>query len=139
MHAVANSSNTHPILPRMTKSPKIRLRYDKVALSLLKNLRQSLEASVRAGDLLVVTCTAPIRKDSATAKDAAEAFRKMLVAKRTKAKLTSNGNRLEARLLRGVGKGGPKVIGYVHNPDVDPGVLFDVTEASLRALMAASG
>ena len=116
---------------------KPRLRFDRVALELIRRLQESLRDAVPAGKTLVVTCTAPIRLSGKTATAVHEQIQNRL-AKRT-ARLdfaaTINGNQVRARLVEGGVKHIPNVIGFVHNPDpAAPDVLFTVTEALLRQL-----
>lgn len=102
------------------------LRFDKVARGFIARLQDALSAHVPAGKTLVVTCTAPIRKDSATG---AEVIELLAVALgRGPARLewgkTINGNRVRARLVKRTAANPDKVVGFVHNPGVDVEKLF---------------
>ena len=109
------------------------LRYDKVALRFLKSLRTNLEESVPAGSLVVVTVTAPIWQSSKTSTELTGKVLGLLRAKRKKAKLTINRNCIQVRVLSANVRRGPKVIGFVHNPDADADLLFEVAQAVLAS------
>jgi hypothetical protein len=46
---------------------------------------------------------------------------------------TIHGNQVRLRLARLPANSGPKLIGFVHNPDSDPGRLLDLAERWLRS------
>lgn len=98
------------------------LRFDKVALAFIARLRAALSDRVPDGKTLVVTCTAPIRKDAATGAALVETLADLLA--RAPARLefekTVNGNRVRARLVKQTQARADRVAGYVHNPGVDP-------------------
>jgi len=70
---------------------------------------------------LVVTCTAPIRKDSMTSRELVALLVTALARgwARLEFEKTINGNRIRARLVKRAAAQ-DKVVGFVHNPDVDP-------------------
>jgi hypothetical protein len=115
-----------------TSLSTVRLRFDKVALRFIKDVQAALHEVVPDGKTLVFTITAPIRLASKTA-DALEVTIRAALAHRT-ARIdleeTINGNRIRVRLAKSVSNGA-NVIGFVHNPDSNPDILFDVTQAVL--------
>ena len=112
-----------------------RLRFDRVALGLVRRLQASLSRSVPDGNTMIVTITAPIRQDSRTGAALEDRIRRLLAARRTELTATIYGNRIRVRLLKGGGGHTSKLIGFVHNPKPDPSLLFDVT----RSLLARIG
>lgn len=118
---------------------KPRLRFDRVALGLIRRLQTALAQSVPAGHTVVITVTAPIRLASRTTFEMAEAIRQRLGRRPARLEIDEmmNGNRIQARLMKDVSRRASKVVGYVHNPDSDPQTLFDITEVLLRHIGAA--
>ena len=108
---------------------KQRLRFDKVALELLRRMRDGLQDGVPDGRTVVFTVTAPIRQSGKTAAGFAEAIETGLARRAAlDIKETIQGNAVRARLVKG---GNPKVIGFIHNPDPNSDVLLDLTQALL--------
>jgi hypothetical protein len=52
---------------------------------------------------------------------------------------TIHGNRVQIRLLRDNSERAPKMIGFVHNPDSDPGLLLNMTCELLELISAEAG
>jgi hypothetical protein len=97
------------------------LRFDKVALGFVARIRDELSELVPAGKTLVVTCTAPIRKDSATSAELVELLAAAMARSggRLEFDKTIHGNRIRARMVKRASARAHKVVGFVHNPDVD--------------------
>ena len=123
---------------RLTKA---RLRFDRVALGLLRSLQDALHVSVPDGKIVIVTITAPIRMPSKTAAALVNKIRIYLArrSEQVEATDTIHGNQIRVRLVKGASKRASKVIGFVHNPDTDPDVLLDMTQSLLDCLGAESG
>jgi len=90
---------------------------------------------VPKGKTVVVTITAPIRQDSKTGVALQDRIRELLATRRTQLKATIHGNRIQVRVLKGGASRTSKLIGFVHNREPDPSVLFNVT----RSLLACMG
>jgi len=107
---------------------KPRLRFDRVALRFVRRLQDALSASVPDGNTLILTITAPIRVPAKTAA-VLEDIRTDLARQsaRGEVKYAILGNQIRVRLVKGGSRRTTKVIGFVHNPDSDPDVLFDIT------------
>jgi len=118
---------------------KPRLRFDKVVLRLIGDLRAALCEFVPDGEAVIVTCTAPIRLSSKTTAALESEIRDRLARRSVKAdiKETINGNHVRVRFVNGVAKRASKVIGFVHNPDCDPNVLLDTAQSLLQLIGAA--
>ena len=117
---------------------KPRLRFDRVALRVIRRLQAALSASVPDGTTLILTITAPIRVPSKTAAALEDDIRTYLERKsaRGEAKYTIHGNRIRVRLVNGGSRRTTKVIGFVHNPNSDPDGLFDITLALIERIGA---
>jgi len=119
------------------KTTEPRLRFDRVALRLVDHLRTALSGSVPDGETVLVTVTAPIRLPAKTAAAIEEKIRKLVATRAAPARLTDtiHGNEVQVHLLKGGSGRTARLIGFVHNPDSDPGILIDVA----RALLARVG
>jgi hypothetical protein len=120
---------------------KPRLRFDRVALGFVGGLQASLRKFVPDGQTVILTITAPIRLPAKTAAALEHKIRFCLA--RPPAQMEVNerihGNEIRARIVKGVSTQTSKVIGFVHNPDSDPHVLFRLTQSLLRHIGAAAG
>ena len=105
-----------------------RLRFDRVARRVMKSLQQSLVGVPAERAALVVTITAPIRMPGRTAGELGEYLSKPRLRNFDEVVC---GNRVRARLVHCDVRGAPRVIVFVHNPDVAPTALFRLVEASL--------
>jgi hypothetical protein len=119
-----------------------RLRFDRVALGLVRRLQAALGESVPDGKTLILTITAPIRLPAKTAAALEEKIRTALARRPApmEARHTIHGNRIRARLVKGGVMGGSartaKVIGFVHNPDSDPDVVLGITQSLIEGIGA---
>ena len=111
-----------------------RLRFDRVALGLVRRLQASVSKSVPEAKAVIVTVTAPIRQASKTGAALEERIRELLAAGRAQLKATIHGNRIQVRVLQGGARRTSKLMGFVHNPKPDPSVLFDVTHSLLDCI-----
>lgn len=112
------------------------LRFDRVARGFMARLEEALSDAVPKGHALVVTITAPIRQDARTAVAVEEAIRTFLNGSRRHGgfAMTLHGNALSVRLLRVGRRGDGRLVGFVHNPDVNPRLLVEAAAVSLSAL-----
>lgn len=111
--------------------PKPRLRFDKVALRFINALRTGLRDAVPEGITLIVTITAPIRLPAKTAARLEDKVRECLAQQSmpTQVRETIHGNQLHVRRVSGSTPEAPRLIGFVHNSDSDPGVLLDMAQS----------
>jgi hypothetical protein len=100
---------------------KLRLRFDKVAQRLIRDLQSGFAAIPSDNETLLITVTAPIRRCSDTVAQ--------LIAAGSIGNISVNGNSVQMRLVRG---GRPRVLVFVHNPESDPTVICDIAESRLR-------
>lgn len=117
---------------------KPRLRFDRVALGLVRRLQAALSESVPDGKTVIVTITAPIWLPSKTAAALEDKIRSSLARRsaQREAKETIHGNQIRVRVVKGGSRRASKVIGFVHNPDSDPEVLLDVTQSLIEGIGA---
>jgi hypothetical protein len=111
-----------------------RLRFDRVALGFVRRLRAALAKSVPAGKVVVATTTAPIWQASKTAAVLQEEIRRLLAARLAEIEVTIERNRIRVRVLKGGAGTTPKLLGFVHNPDPGPAVLFGLTHSLLACM-----
>lgn len=128
------------INPGLVGRTKPRLRFDRVALGLVERLRAALSAFVPDGEAVVVTVIAPIRLPAKTAAALESTVRDGLARRSAQLEIkdTIYGNQIRVRLMKGVSRRMPKVIGFVHNPDSDPDVLLGLTQSLLQHIGAAA-
>ena len=119
------------------KAPRLRL--DRVALRLMRDLQAALRESVPAHQTLIITITAPIRMASRTVAALVEEIGRPLARRHARLDMsgTIHENQIQARLVNDICGRASKVITFVHNPDSDPEVLFDVAEILLRTIGSA--
>ena len=132
--------NVTAIQPGIAERTRPHLRFDRVALGLVRRLRAGLSEVVPDGEAVVLTVTAPIRLPAKTAAALESRIRDGLAGRPTRVEIeeTICGNQVRARLVRGVSKRSSKVIGFVHNPDSDPDLLLGLTQALLQSIGAAA-
>jgi hypothetical protein len=112
-----------------------RLRFDRTAVGLIRRLQASLARSVADGKTVIVTITAPIRQDSRTGAALEDKIRALLSTRRNQLRATIYGNRVQVRVLKGGASRTSRLIGFVHNPEPNPMLLFELT----RFLLAGMG
>lgn len=127
--------------PRLGLAPaRPRLRFDRVALRLLSEIRTAVRGDVPEGQALLLTVTAPIRLASKTAAALEERVRSWLGTGGSPAEVsvTLFGNAVRVRLVRGR-RGSSEVAGFVHNPESDAVAILDAAQAFLETLAKAAG
>ena len=87
---------------------------------------------------MILTITAPIRVPAKTAAALEDKIRTYLVRRSVQVedRDTIHGNQIRVRLVKGGSRRTPKVIGFVHNPDSDPGVVLDITHSLIERIGA---
>jgi len=120
---------------------KPRLRFDKVATWIIKHLQAALIETVPDGITVLLTITAPIRLPSKTAAALEDKIRTLIgrgSAGRDVSE-TINGNRVRILCLPNETVRAPKVIGFVHNPESDSRLLFNMTREMLELISGEAG
>jgi hypothetical protein len=113
-----------------------RLRFDKVVLSLFADLRAAAADAISPGEAVIVTVTAPVRLGGKTAAAIAGRIRDGLG--RSDVSATIHGNRVRLRHMAGMPKQMPRLIGFVHNPETDPGPVLDLTQRFVQGVGEAA-
>jgi len=112
------------------------LRFDKVANRLIARLRTACNETVPNGTAVLLAVTAPIQQPSKTIAALKDRIQN-LVARESKTndvQETIHGNGVRMRLLRNLPRHAPRLIGFVHNPESDPHLLFDLTGELLEII-----
>ena len=121
-------------IPRGSKAAPPRLRFDRVVLRVFSDLRAALQDAVPSGVTVVVTLTAPIRLASKTTVAIEANVRKLLEKRSSRASATRTieTNKVRIQIIRGEKTATSSLVGFVHNRDSDPTILFGLTHALLR-------
>jgi hypothetical protein len=106
------------------------LRFDKSVVRLVDGLKSSLAEMVPGGQAVILTVTAPIKLRAKTATVLESLMRQGFPE--TERFDTIHGNQVRLRRLTGLAANSPKVLGFVHNPASDAGVILALAEAWLR-------
>ncbi len=114
---------------------RLGLRLDQVVIRVLDDLRRCVDARATQDLTVVLTLTAPIRRPSklvvALEREIAELLKSDAGGLERSAFL--DGNRVELRLVEHAPGRGHKLVGLVHNSDVDPARLLALAEQWLRS------
>lgn len=120
---------------------KPRLRFDRVATSILKRLRADLGETLPDGMTVLLTITAPIRLPAKTVAALEDKIHTLLGRGLAGRDVTDtiNGNRVQILCLRNETARAPKVIGFVHNAETDSRLLFNMTRELLELIGGGAG
>ena len=105
---------------------KIRLRFDKVVLRIRGDLKTALEEGMPAGHAMLFTLTAPIKLPGKTRDEMLGLIHGDFEAGEI------HGNQVRIRRLTSLPPQRPKVMLFVHNPDMDGRLVLDIAETRLR-------
>ena len=109
----------------------LHLRFDRVVLRVVGVLQANLTDFVPEGQAVLLTVTAPIRRPAKTAAALERLVRGGLSGGEIRD--TIEGNEIRLRRVTGVSVPMPRVLGFVHNPESDAGLLLDLAESRLLA------
>jgi hypothetical protein len=114
---------------------KLGLRFDRVVVRVLGDLRTFADAAVPDGATIVVTISAPIRLPAKTVDTLREKIAALLSAADRAGDRSDavHGNQVSLRWVWPSAGQRPKLVGFVHNPSTDSGELLDLAERWLRA------
>jgi hypothetical protein len=117
---------------------KPRLRFDKVALRFVADLRTALREP--DGMTAILTVTAPIRQSGKTTAALEEKIRVRLASRARTINVAETifGNAIRVRLLRRDASHAARLIGFVHNRDTRAEVLLDATQSLLERIDAGA-
>jgi hypothetical protein len=119
-NAIANAGNS--------TVKKLGLRFDRVVVRILGDIRQSIEQHVPKNLIVIMTITAPIKHPTKTADDVAKEIKDYLKSdiQKQDSILTVFENNIQLRVAQSSPKQSEKFIGLVHNPDIDATMLLDL-------------
>lgn len=112
---------------------KLGLRFDRVVVRVLRDLRSFAEAAAPSGVTVLVTISAPIRSPAKTVEELKRAIGALQSSSHADHGATLQGNQVRLRLVRPSWRQAPALIGFVHNPTSEPRRLLDLAEQWLRA------
>jgi hypothetical protein len=128
--AAIEASPVEREIPARIAAAGIRLRFDKSFVRLVDGLKASLAEVVPDGQALIITVSAPIKRRARTAAALESLVRGGLP--KAEVRTTIEDNQIRLRRVTGVPARMPRVIGFVHNPESDAGVILAMAEAWLR-------
>jgi len=107
---------------------KLGLRFDKVVVRLLGHIRMVIEQDVPKDITVLITITAPIKHPAKTAHELIGNIKDLLKPPIQKCnnELVIFQNEIQIRIVEFTSKPTVKIVGLVHNPDIDPGFLLDL-------------
>lgn len=105
---------------------KLRLRFDRVVLRLVGDLKAALTEFMPEGEAVIFTVTAPIKLPAKTI----AALETLLRGGFSGGEV--QGNQISVRRVKGVPADRPRVLGFVHNPESDAEHILDLAEARLH-------
>ena len=117
------------ILERL-KAAKLQLRFDRVVVRLVGDVKAALAGVVPQQQAVVFTVVAPIKHPAKTAAALQPLARDCPPDGERREVL--HGNPVRLRRLTGVAPHMPKTLGFVHNPSSDPALILDLAAARLR-------
>jgi hypothetical protein len=115
-----------------------RLRFDKVALRLVRGVCSALEGAVPEGLCVVFAVTAPIREPSKTRAALAETIRVRLSREAVLGEHAEviHGNEIRVRVVTNRSRHPARIAGFVHNPNPPPSALLDMAQLLLNGVNA---
>ncbi len=125
---VESSMIERDILERI-KAAKIRLRFDRVVLRLVGGVQTAATKVIPDEEAVIFTVAAPIRLPARTAAVLESLVRDGLPCGDRREVV--HGNHVRIRRLTDVPPDVPKVLGFVHDPASDAGVILALAEARL--------
>lgn len=115
-------------------SAKLGLRFDRVVVRVLADLRDFADRVVPDGLSVILTISAPIRLPAKTVRGLEIEIAALLAADGPSAERSAviHGNQVRIRLAKNGRGRARKLIGFVHNPGADAQALLDVAQRWLR-------
>jgi hypothetical protein len=114
---------------------RLGLRFDRVALRVIDDLRQITVQSAPTNLIVLMTLTAPIKLPARTVVGIAHRLKPLFAAGATRRQLRATicGNGVRIRLIERPSKLAPALVGFVHNPDADSRRLLDLAAAWINS------
>lgn len=105
---------------------KLGLRFDKVVVRLLGNLRTFAEETAPENKTVLLTVTAPIKLPGKTGNELIKAIKDLFDSEQHDRTLTVFQNKVRIKMIETSLKQDYKFIGFVHNPGTDSKWLIDL-------------
>ena len=107
---------------------KLGLRFDKVVVRLLGNIRIAIEQEVSKEVTVIMTITAPIKLPAKTEYELIGKISDFLESgiQHQDSVLTIFQNKVRLRIVKSSSRQTTKFVGLVHNPDIDSKLLLDL-------------
>jgi hypothetical protein len=134
-----NQKDDLPAVPATPAVTTPRLRFDKVAVRLVRDVRNTLGGMLPDGLCVLFTVTAPIREPSKTAMAITEMIQAILSVTPVLAGhfATLHGNEVQVRVVASRTPHALRVAGFIHNPDPSAAALLDIAQSLLEAVEPA--
>jgi len=104
-------------------------RFDKAVVRLVGRVTADLAQVVPEDQTIVFTVSAPIRLPAKTAAALESMVRSGLPERELRSIV--HGNQVQVRRVTGVPSSMPRVVGFVHNPESDAGLILDLARSRL--------
>jgi hypothetical protein len=119
---------------------KPRLRYDRVALRFVRDLRERLRPALANGEAAILTIRAPILQAGKTVDALEKRFRSRRGGSSGKAEMNALdfGNRIGIRFLRNAWRGS-EVLAFVHSEGSKPAIIANAAQSLLECMRAKAG
>lgn len=119
---------------------KPRLRYDRVALRFVRDLRDRLRPALANGETAILTVRAPILQAGKTVAALEERFRSRRAGgpKTTALQVRFFGNRIGVRVVPNAAHGS-EIIVFVHSAGSSPGIVANAAQSLLESLRTRAG
>jgi len=118
-------------IAELARRGNLRLRFDKVALRVVRVLQSTLAEVVPEQQAVLFTVSAPVKHPAKTIAALEILVRGSFSCGEIKD--TVHGNKVRFRRVTGGSGRVPRVLGFVHNPETDPDLLLDLAESRLLA------
>jgi hypothetical protein len=114
---------------------QLGLRFDRVVVRVLAELRSFVEAATPESVAVLVTISAPVRQPAKTVGDLKANITALITAGVSAADSVAilHGNSVRLRLVEQSARAPIRLIGFVHHPRAAPETLLDLAEQWLRA------
>jgi len=111
------------------KVTKLGLRFDKVVVELLGNVRAYVERTIQKEETVIMTITAPIKLAAKTGHELERRIKDFSDSgnRGRDRRMTIFQNEIRLRIVRSSSKQSAKFVGLVHNPGTDSKLLLDLT------------
>lgn len=124
----SNAETTEREIGARIASAGIRLRFDKVALRLIDGLKASAGQILAEDQSILFTVSAPIKNPAKTSAAIQGLLRDLPDGEFCR---MIKGNEVRVRKVNAVLAGMPRVMGFVHNPEINSDLILDLAESNL--------